>query len=585
LIEMGLLDALRNGDDPGGGLLAFLQSIQPGQGPQMGPLPSDQAQYGGSPVNASPPGQAPVFASAGAQQSAPQMAAPAPPTVITAQPQQPPTATPAPSSGIGDSVLPIAQGAGNRLIAGLQGFAHSGGVIPAIANGLTGLFTGQRTDPAGVAQQQQTEFRNLTAKALLLKGADPTDVQAAVGGNTVLMKQLIDKYYGTGDRDYALKVQEAARAQLNADRTFGLAKRSADRADEGPVEQAGYRAKVARSYGLDPNSAEGRAFIVSGKLPDSTPNSALEYKFYKDNLANGETPVSYQQWLATKDSDPNKINTLGRDGELWKRGPNGEPVILHKNQPAAPGAQLDDETLTSMAGQYLAGDKSVFTNIGRGTQGAENIIRLRQRVKEVADAQGMKPADVAHRIAEFSGDMASQRTLGVRQTNADMAVTEAQKMSDLALAASQNVPRSNYPKVNAAIQAYRENTGDPNVMRFGAANLAFVNTYARAISPTGTPTVHDKIAAVAEGKLSTANSHAQYAAIVDQMRQEMAAAKAAPAQVKQDLRDAAAGRHTVSQGSGADAMLAHAREALAQGAPRAAVLQRLQQAGVDTSGL
>lgn len=40
-----------------------------------------------------------------------------------------------------------------------------------------------------------------------------------------------------------------------------------------------------------------------------------------------------------------------------------------------------------------------------------------------------------------------------------------------------------------------------------------------------------------------------------------------------------------SQGNGGDAMLQHAREAIAQGAPREAVLQRLQQAGVDVSGL
>lgn len=261
-------------------------------------------------------------------------------------------------------------------------------------------------------------------------------------------------------------------------------------------------------------------------------------------------------------ADPNYKASVARAEALAKgdvptiMGANSAVVIPNKvgtdgaiftNKPA-PGAMLDDDTLTSMAGQYLAGDKSVFTNIGRGAQGAENIIRLRQRVKDVADAQGMNPADVAHRIAEFSGDMASQRTLGVRQTNADMAVTEAQKMSDLALAASQNFPRTNYPKVNAAIQAYKENTGDPDVMRFGAANLAFVNTYARAISPSGTPTVHDKIASVAEGKLSTVNSHEQYAAVVDQMKQEMAAAKAAPAQVKQDLRDAASGRNTPPAG-------------------------------------
>lgn len=542
---MGLLDALLSGGAAGGGLLDFLRGNSVNQQPAI-PLAPDQAQYGGAPsLNAM--AQAPIFqtASPSPQQNAQsgpldnaqwpsgpigapsqanaQMVPQQPPPVIGAQPVQ--------------GAQPLGPGVGDRLMAGLQSFGNG-----SVLNGIQGLASGQRADPAGIAQQELAQVQNKTQRWLEQRGVDPITAQAAIG-NPKVMESLLKQF---------------------EPKSFQFA---------------------GEGYVFDPKTGQGKRIYTP---EDKTPTSVLEYQFYKNNVPQGQQALPFNTWLQTKDADPNKINTLGRDGELWKRGPDGEPIILHKNQPE-PGAKLDDDTLTSMAGQYLSGDKSVFTNIGRGAQGAENIIRLRQRVKEVADAQGMKPADVAHRIAEFSGDMASQRTLGVRQTNADMAVTEAQKMSDLALAASQNVPRSNYPKVNQAIQAYRENTGDPNVMRFGAANLAFVNTYARAISPTGTPTVHDKIAAVAEGKLSTANSHTQYAAIVDQMRQEMAAAKAAPAQVKQDLRDAAAGRHApasaASQGSGADAMLAHAREALAQGAPRAAVLQRLQQAGIDASGL
>jgi len=47
----------------------------------------------------------------------------------------------------------------------------------------------------------------------------------------------------------------------------------------------------------------------------------------------------------------------------------------------------------------------------------------------------------------------------------------------------------------------------------------------------------------------------------------------------------ATGAPQPSQGNGADTMLGHAREALAAGAPREAVLQRLQAAGIDPSGL
>lgn len=74
------------------------------------------------------------------------------------------------------------------------------------------------------------------------------------------------------DRDFGFRQTEAQRAQQNSDRSYGIQVRTADRLDEGPVEQAGYREAVARKYNLDPASPEGRAFIVSGKLPDSIAN-------------------------------------------------------------------------------------------------------------------------------------------------------------------------------------------------------------------------------------------------------------------------------------------------------------------------
>lgn len=76
----------------------------------------------------------------------------------------------------------------------------------------------------------------------------------------------------------ALKAQEVAAARQAArDKvtdshwasSFELQKRAAARADEGPVEQAGYRAQVAQKYGIDPNTPEGRAFVVSGKFPET----------------------------------------------------------------------------------------------------------------------------------------------------------------------------------------------------------------------------------------------------------------------------------------------------------------------------
>ncbi len=57
-----------------------------------------------------------------------------------------------------------------------------------------------------------------------------------------------------------------AQAQKNADRAFGLQQRQFEESqDYSPQE----RAKMAAQYGIDPQSPQGRAFILTGKLPDA----------------------------------------------------------------------------------------------------------------------------------------------------------------------------------------------------------------------------------------------------------------------------------------------------------------------------
>src|SRR4051794_37938889 len=80
---------------------------------------------------------------------------------------------------------------GDHLTAGAQSFANSGKLLPALVNGITGLATGQRQDPAGKTQQAL----NMTGQALIQKGVDPNVVQAAIG-NPELMRTLITQTFG-----------------------------------------------------------------------------------------------------------------------------------------------------------------------------------------------------------------------------------------------------------------------------------------------------------------------------------------------------------------------------------------------------
>lgn len=198
-------------------------------------------------------------------------------------------------------------------------------------------------------------------------------------------------------------------------------------------------------------------------------------------------------------------------------------------------AALDAKTLDFMAKMALAGDTSVYQNLGRGMQGARNLVALRKRVAEMATGEAkMTPQDTAMAIAEFQGQKAAQRTLGNRSATFGMAQNEAMQMADLVTQTSAAFPRSDFPVLNKALQAFETGTGDVNTVRFGAALNSFINAYARAISPTGQPTINDK--EHAREMLSKAQSHAQVVGVIDLMKAEMDAAGKAPGLVHEELR-------------------------------------------------
>src|SRR6185369_230323 len=103
-----------------------------------------------------------------------------------------------------DQGLPPALGGANfggNLGAGLQSFVNTpGGLLQKVLGGITGGVTGQRTDPAGIQQQ------NLVAqyRALIAAGLTPQNAQLAVlnpeAGKTLISEALTnkEKYQKTG---------------------------------------------------------------------------------------------------------------------------------------------------------------------------------------------------------------------------------------------------------------------------------------------------------------------------------------------------------------------------------------------------
>lgn len=218
------------------------------------------------------------------------------------------------------------------------------------------------------------------------------------------------------------------------------------------------------------------------------------------------------------------------------------PARTTVNVGGAGGGALDAETKRFMAEQYWAGDKSVMQNLGRGVQGAKNILELRKEIVAVGKESGKSPRDLATALAEFQGLSAGERTLGTRTANIEMAATEAGSLAKLALDASEKLPRTGLKSLNDVLQAGQKATASPELRAFVAANTSLINAYARAINPQGVGTVADK--EHAREMMDTAFSKGDYSAGVNQLLKEIDAARKSPGQVKSSMREGFTGKTT-----------------------------------------
>ena len=292
---------------------------------------------------------------------------------------------------------------------------------------------------------------------------------------------------------------------------------------------------------INPEDALKRMFPDQEKPMVVAPGShVIDPRTYKEVYSAPEKPNPNQPF--NPDGTPNAAYQAYEQAKMKaQQAPAWANVDIARQKLArAASGLIEPETLSFMAQQVLAGDKSPYANIGRGAQGAENLAALRKEVMTQARERGLGGADLAALNAEFSGLQAGERTLGTRTANVEMAASEAQQMMPIALAASARVDRTQYPTLNKIKLAVDKGVGDENVVRFNQANNALVNTYARAISPSGTPTVSDK--EHAREILETAYSKGQYAAAVDQMQQEIAAARRSPGSVRGEFRGAISGK-------------------------------------------
>jgi hypothetical protein len=420
----GLLDILQNG----GGILDFLRANSAAAIKNMpGALEADTANYGApapmsfaprpqvmpanepNPIDSAPWPQGPVGAPMNANAS---MSRGAPPMSMAGPAPAMPAPAPAAPAPEGD----------NRFMLGLKGFLGnlSGGPIGALAGGLGAAVTGQPTDAGTIAAQQS----NLTARALVAKGADPAAV-AAAARNPVLMTELIKQHFGPARAPTVLgngyvwqdgKITRAYEPEAKAPTSLGSGyvwnpqtskvERAfvPDNKKDTPESLMSQREQALIARGLDPKDPRNQQFILTGKFPreDAQPLTATD----KKAILEADEAVM----AAT-----NVIGNLNKAKDLSKKAYEGPTAGLRGAATSLVGSEAGiatsemDNLITTNALQQL---KAIFG--GAPTEGERAILLKIQGASSQPDAVRQKIFDQAIQLAQKRLEFEKQRADALR---------------------------------------------------------------------------------------------------------------------------------------------------------------------------
>lgn len=264
--------------------------------------------------------------------------------------------------------------------------------------------------------------------------------------------------------------------------------------------------------------------LIVGKDGNMIVNPAwVEQKTKEAEIENEKAPSGYKR---------------NDDGSLsYEKGGPHDPDVISKQTDARTkkGSEVDEDTIDILAHRVAQGDTRALIGLGRNPAA---ITQVNKRVAEIFKEQGVSheqgAKEILSNISDQAGRMASERVLAgissklaVYGRNVDNAIGIVENLS-------KDVNRTNFIPVNKLINAYKTNTGDPKTVAMGQSLNTLTNEYARAIGG-GHGTVHDKEEALKY--LNSAQSHEQLVAIMNVMRQEVAATKKSMPEAREEQHD------------------------------------------------
>jgi hypothetical protein len=200
-------------------------------------------------------------------------------------------------------------------------------------------------------------------------------------------------------------------------------------------------------------------------------------------------------------------------------------------------AGMSDDTAKFLAEEYIAGNKSALTGMGRSAQGGQNVMKVREAITEVAKERGMSGADIAKLQQQYAGDTSYQRTAGTQGARVESAANEVAQLVPQAIETSRALPRGKWVPWNELQQKYQQGMSDPAFNDFTLANFSLINAYTRAMNPSGVPRVQERLEQHANGILSTATSPQAYEVQVRRLIKEVEASKRATVQTREGRTD------------------------------------------------
>lgn len=266
---------------------------------------------------------------------------------------------------------------------------------------------------------------------------------------------------------------------------------------------------VAAQFG--PEQVAAVTNRIQGLLQLGTPQALQAARVLQDQLEMASRQRNTDQWLAVGN------NVFNRQTGQFVKNPYATAPAAVPTVPAA--ASANDDALIAQAIRDGRLDLSQVTSKNKSV---------------IASTLKSNPAhDFRTSGVEFMGAKAGSRTIGTSEAKMTQAASEATEMMNITRQLIPTINPTDYPLLNQAGNYVARNSGNPAQVGFATALNGLVNTYARAINPTGVPTVSDK--QHAREVINSAMSSGQLNEALRVMQLEMDAALASPAKARKAL--------------------------------------------------